>query len=205
MFLNFQKKENNIQGSVRMHEIEPYYNWRHIYVSEEDKRSPFYKRQYSEFEYSQTVYNFYIHPQWDEFGSNTLYLKVLQADYDEHYVILELIGEWNDAIENDIMTLKRDVIDSFEYEGITKFILIAENVLNFHSSDSDYYQEWFEEVTDAEGWIVCINMPEATQYDFRMAKINYYIELIEMENWRIYKPFHLFKKIDNEISRRLTG
>ncbi len=51
-----------------MHEIEPFYNWRHIYVSEEDERSPFYGRVYSEFEFSQTIYNYYIHPQWDEFG-----------------------------------------------------------------------------------------------------------------------------------------
>ena len=187
-----------------MHNIEPYYNWRHIYTSEEDKRSPFYKRQYSEFEYSQTVYNFYIHPQWDDFGSHTLYLKILQANYEESYVIIELIGEWNDAIENDIMTFKRDVIDEFEHQGITKFILIAENVLNFHSGDRDYYQEWFEEVTDESGWIVCINMPEATQYDFRKAKINYYVELMDIDNWRTYKPFHLFKKIDNELSKRLS-
>lgn len=158
-----------------MHDIEPYYNWRHIYVSEEDERSPFFKREYSEFEYSQTVYNYYIHPQWDEFGSRTLYLKVLQANYDEHYIIIELLGEWNDAIENDIMMLKRDVVDKFEHEGITKFILIAENVLNYHSGDKDYYQEWHEDVTDEEGWVVCLNMPEATQYDFKKAKINYYV------------------------------
>ena len=59
-----------------MHEIEPFYNWRHIYIAEEDPKSPFYKRTYSEFEYSQTVYNYYIHPQWDDFGSKTLYIKI---------------------------------------------------------------------------------------------------------------------------------
>jgi len=186
-----------------MHDIEPFYNWRHIYVSEEDERSPFYGREYSEFEFTQTIYNYYIHPQWDEFGSRTLYMKVLMADYEEKYVVIELLGEWNDAIENDIMTLRRDVTDQFFQYGITKFILIAENVLNFHSSDKEYYQEWFEEVTDETGWIVCLNMPEQTQHDFRKAKLNYYIELVEMENWRIYKPFHLFKKIDGEILKRL--
>src|ERR1051326_3580372 len=104
-----------------MHEIEPYYNWRHLYMAEEDENSPFYGREYSEFVFSQTVYNYYIHPQWDEFGSSTLYLKVLIADYSAEYMIIELIGEWNDAIENDIMTLKRDVIDVFLREGINKF------------------------------------------------------------------------------------
>ena len=187
-----------------MHDIEPFYNWRHIYTSEEDERSPFFGRSYSEFEYSQTIYNYYIHPQWDDFGSRTLYLKVIMADYEERYAVIELIGEWNDAIENDIMQLKREVADSMMAEGITKFILIAENVLNFHSGDKDYYQEWFEEVTDADGWLVCLNMPEQTQYDFKKAKLGYYIELMELPNWRTYKPFHLFKKIDEQILKRLA-
>lgn len=186
-----------------MHEIEPYFNWRHLYTAEEDERSPFYGREYSEFEFSQTVYNYYIHPQWDDFGSRTLYMKLLYADYEQQFVVIELLGEWNDAIENDIMTLKRDVVDKLEKEGITKFILIAENVLNFHSGDKDYYTEWFEEVTDENGWIVLINMPDATQHDFRKRKLNYLIELMNIPNWRAYKPEHLFLKINDEISRRL--
>jgi hypothetical protein len=186
-----------------MHEIEPFYNWLHLYNAEEDERSPFYGRQHSEFEFSQTVYNYYIHPQWDDFGSRTLYIKELYADYNEGFAILELIGEWNDAIENDIMTLKRDVIDKLEQEHIYKFILITENVLNFHSSDRDYYQEWFDEVTDENGWIVALNMPEATQYDFRKKKLNYYVELMNIENWRSYRPDHLFSKINDDIMRRL--
>ncbi len=43
-------------------------------------------------------------------GSETLYLKILFVDYDERYAIIELIGEWNDAINNDIMLLKRDIV-----------------------------------------------------------------------------------------------
>jgi len=186
-----------------MHDIEPFYNWRHIYVSEEDERSPFYGRVYSEFQFTQTIYNYYIHPQWDDFGSRTLYMKVLMADYEERYVVIELIGEWNDAIENDIMEMKREVVDVFFAEGINKFILIAENVLNFHSGDKDYYEEWYDEVSDADGWIVCLDMPTQTQSEFRRTKLNRYIELQEIDNWRIYKPFHLFKKIDEMIIKRL--
>lgn len=186
-----------------MHDIEPFYNWRHIYTSEQDERSPFYGRVYSEFEFTQTIYNYYIHPQWDDFGSRTMYLKVLMVDYDEHYAIIELIGEWNDAIENDIMELKREVADPFIYEGITKFILIAENVLNFHSSDKEYYEEWFDEVTDENGWVVILNMPEQTQQDFKRAKLHRFFELKELDNWRTYKPFHLFRKIDEEMTKRL--
>jgi hypothetical protein len=186
-----------------MHEIEPFYNWRHIYTSEQDERSPFFGRVYSEFTFSQTVYNYYIHPQWDDFGSRTMYLKTLMADYEEKYAVIELIGEWNEAIENDIMELKREVIDPLFYQGITKYIFIAEDVLNFHSGDKDYYQEWFEEVTDEEGWVVILNMPEQTQQDFKHARLNRYIELMDLSNWRTYKPFHLFKLIDEQIRKRL--
>ena len=106
----------------------------------------------------------------------------MYADYNENFAVIELIGEWNDAIANDIMTLKRDVIDEMFYEHITKFILITENVLNFHSGDKDYYEEWFEEVTDEGGWIVAVNMPEQTQYDFKKKKLNYYVELMNIPN-----------------------
>jgi hypothetical protein len=186
-----------------MHNLEPFYNWRHIYTSEEDPRSPFFGRTYSEFEFSQTVYNYYIHPQWDDFGSRTLYLKMIYADYELHFVVLELIGEWNDAIENDIMELKREVLDPLFKQGITKYILIAENVLNFHSSDKEYYQEWYDELSEENGWVVALNMSEAAQHDFRKKKLNYLIELMELPEWRTYKPYHLFKKIDDELSKRL--
>lgn len=188
-----------------MQNIEPYYNWRHIYISEEDRYSPFFGRQYSEFEFSQTVYNYFIHPQWDEFGSRTLYLKVLLADYEEQYAIIEFMGEWNDAIENDIMTLKREVLEKFMHNKIYKFILIGENVLNYHSDTCDYYEELYEEVTDENGWVVCLNMPGQTQYDFKKAHLNRFVELMEIDNWRTYKPFHLFRKINNELAARLTG
>ena len=46
-------------------------------------------------------------------------------------------------------------------------------------------------------------MPEATQYDFKKKKLNYYIELMNLPEWRVYKPYHLFKKIDDELMKRL--
>ena len=187
-----------------VHDIEPYYNWRHQYTAEEDELSPFFGREYSEFEFSNTVYNYYIHPLWDEFGSRTLYLKILFADYDENYAIIELLGEWNDAIENDIMTLRRDITDQLFTKGITRFIFIAENVLNFHSSDKEYYQEWYDELSEENGWVVMLNMAEAAQYDFKKKKLNYYIELMDLPEWRTYKPYHLFRKIDDQLMNRLT-
>lgn len=184
-----------------MHELEPYYNWRHLYTAEEDENSPFYGKEYSEFEFSNTVYNYYIHPQWDEFGSRTLYMKELYADYELNFAIIELIGEWNDAVENDIMQLKREIADHMIDKGIHKFIFIAENVMNFHSSDADYYEEWIEDIQDNGGWIVAVNMPEQTQYDFQRSHIDRYVKLLEYPNWRTYQPQHFFQMVDNHMLR----
>ena len=186
-----------------MHEIEPYFNWRYLYSAEEDERSPFYGREYSEFEFSQTIYNYYIHPQWDEFGSRTLYLKVLFADYDQDFVIIEMLGEWNDAVENDIMTLKRNIIDPMIASGINKFILITENVLNFHSSDDSYYEEWYDDIKDEGGWIVSLNMPQHSIQDFNQAHLQRYILTIDYPEWRVLQPQHLFQLIDNKVLRLL--
>ena len=142
-----------------MHTIEPFYNWRHRYTAEEDERSPFFGREHSEFEFEHAVYDHVIHPQWDSIGSETLYIKVIFADYDEGYAVIELIGEWNDLLGNDIMFLKRDHIEPMMAQGISKFILIGENVLNFHASDDEYYSEWFEEAADADGWIARLRDP----------------------------------------------
>lgn len=187
-----------------MHFIEPFYNWRGYYIASEDGNSPFYEREYSEFEFDKRIYNYLIHPQWDHFGSTTLFLKVLYSDYDSGYSIIEFIGEWNDAIENDIMVLKRDVIESMMSNGIHKFILIGENVLNFHSSDDCYYEEWFEEVE--EGWIATINFHEHVVKEFIAANIDQYFvfggELEEIE-WRTYLPTNLFAKVESLVNKRI--
>ena len=187
-----------------MHFIEPFYNWRGYYIASEDGDSPFYEREYSEFEFDKRIYNYLIHPQWDHFGSTTLFLKVLYSDYDSGYSIIEFIGEWNDAIENDIMVLKRDVIESMMNYGIHKFILIGENVLNFHSSDDCYYEEWFEEVED--GWIATINFHEHVVKEFIAANIDQYFvfggELEEIE-WRTYLPTNLFAKVESLVNKRI--
>ena len=187
-----------------MHFIEPFYNWRGYYIASEDGDSPFYEREYSEFEFDKRIYNYLIHPQWDHFGSTTLFLKVLYSDYDAGYSIIEFIGEWNDAIENGIMVLKRDVIEPLMNNGIDKFILIGENVLNFHSSDDCYYEEWFEEVE--EGWIATINFHEHVVKEFTAANIDQYFvfggELEEIE-WRTYLPTNLFAKVESLVNKRI--
>lgn len=174
-----------------MHEIEPFFNWRSYYIASNDKRSPFFRRQYSEFEYSHAIYNHYIHPQWDFFGSSTLYCKVLFVDYDTQFAVIEFIGEWNDAVHNDIMELKRGLIDFLIENGIVKFVLIGENVLNFHASDDLYYEEWYDDIKDEKGWIVAINFREHVVHEMRSAKIHYFMEIGEHYDdilWRKLKP-----------------
>lgn len=188
-----------------MHEIEPYYKWRDDYVASEDERSPFYQTQYNEFEFDKQVYNYLLHPQWDSFGSNTLYLKVLYADYDLGFTIIELIGEWNDAIDNDIMLLKREILELMMDEGINHFILLGENVLNFHTSDDSYYEEWFQEVEN--GWVAGINFREHVLDEFKQSNIDYYINFgggLENMNWRALKPVQLFQKVEEQLQKRLN-
>ena len=118
--------------------------------------------------------------------------------------VSEFIGEWNDCLYNDIMFLKRDVIDILIANQINKFILIGENVLNFHYSDDSYYQEWFEEIED--GWIVGLNFRPHVYQEFKEGRIFNYIQftLPDKElNWRKFNPSTLFKQIDGSIPKKL--
>lgn len=185
--------------------IEPFYNWRDDYIAAEDEFSPFYGTEYSEFVFDKKLYNFLLHPQWDDFGSDTLYLKILYADYDIGYTIIEFIGEWNDAVNNDIMDLMREVIDILIYSGIHKFILIGENILNFHGSDDSYYEEWFHDIE--EGWIVGLNFREHVIREFEDYGLDYYLNfggIFDELDWRTFKPKSLFRFIDGNIQKRLS-
>ncbi|MCB0791726.1 MAG: hypothetical protein H6595_08740 [Flavobacteriales bacterium] len=189
-----------------MHDIEPFWNWRHRYTAEEDERSPFHGRIYSEFEFTHAVYDHAIHPQWDAFGSHTLYLKILYSDYEEGFAVIELIGEWNDLLHNDIMYLKRDIVEHLMAQGIGKFILIGENVLNFHTSDESYYEEWWDEAEDAGGWIALLNFRDHVLYDMRAANIDQYFLLGGRMNeveWRTYEPEQLFRQVERYVVKRL--
>ncbi len=187
-----------------MHYIEPYYSWRKFYTAETDPNSPFYKRVYSEFEFTHAIYDTVIHPQWDEFGSITLYTKILFADYNHGFVIMEFIGEWNDLLYNDIMFLYRNVIEDMLAKGIQKFILIGENVHALHADDDSYYEEWFDQLDD--GWIVGLNFLPHNLQEISYARIDHYISFgddFEIENWRTYSPLELFRQIDKTMTYRL--
>jgi hypothetical protein len=188
-----------------MHQIEPYYNWLKYYDPAEDERSPFYGKEYNFDKYSETIYGYYIDPAWDNIGSETLYIKILYADYDAGYCVIEFIGEWNDTLHNDIMTLKRNILEVLLNEGINKFILIGENILNFHGSDDAYYEEWFEEVGD--GWIAAVNFPEFVRNEFQKYHIDQYINMggtLQIDRWRTLLPNVFYDLVSNFIQRRLN-
>jgi hypothetical protein len=190
-----------------VHDIEPYYNWRGYYVASEDPYSPFFEREYSEFEFTSKIYNYYIHPQWDSFGSQTLFMKILYCHYEQGFAVIEFIGEWNDLLYNDIMFLKREVIETMMDQGVSKFILIGENVLNFHFSDDSYYEEWFEDVNDRDGWIALMNIRDHVQEDISSANIDSYFVLggkLNEVRWRTMNPDQLFESVERHVMRRLT-
>lgn len=195
-----------------MHEIEPYHGWLAYYDSSEDDRSPFYGKEYNYDLYSENIYGYFIDPGWDFFGSETLYMKVLYANYEEGFIIIELIGEWNDAINNDIMHLKRNVVEHILGADINKFILIGENILNFHGSDDSYYEEWFEEVEEAslagnQGWIAALNFRDFVESEMANYEIDQYINFggqLQVVNWRTMNPIALYKIISGLLQRRLS-
>ncbi len=187
-----------------MHNLEPFYNWRELYVASEDERSPFFGRQNSEIWYEHVIYNHYIHPQWDYFGSQTLYLKLLFVQYQQQYCIIELFGEWNDVLYNDIMFLYRNVIEELMEQGIKYFILIGENVFDFHSDTDDYFAEWFDNLDD--GWIIGINFRHHVKQEFKEANIDQYLifggEFDELP-WRSLFPEQLYGRLNDWVTKQL--
>ncbi len=189
-----------------MHEIEPYYRWLQYYDSAQDVNSPYFGKEYNFETYSETIYGYYIDPSWDYIGSETLYIKILFIDYDNGYTVIELIGEWNDTLNNDIMHLKRNIIEHLMSFGVNKFILIGESIFNFHGAGDDYYEEWFDEVEDA-GWIVAVNFPEFVKEEFSKYNIDSFINMgghLDVMSWRTMQPKHFCLQVNNLIQKRLN-
>lgn len=189
-----------------MHDIEPWYGWRDYYTAESDKHSPFYKREYDEFTFSNKIYDHFIHPQWDYFGSETLYIKILFVDYEQSVALLELIGEWNDCLGNDIMFLKRDIIDELIHKKIYKFVLFCDNVLNFHGDDDSYYEEWYDDIKDESGWICFINTFSHVKEEMKKFRLHNYVNMgkkLNEMNWRAKNPNYFMEEIENLLFNKI--
>ncbi len=155
--------------------------------------------------YLDSIYDRYIDPAWDFIGSETLYIKVLFVDYDTNICILEFLGEWNDALHNDVMHLKRNIVDHFIAKGILKFILIGEHVFNFHGSDDCYYEEWFVDVEN--GWISAMNFVDHITQEWANFNVDQYINHggdLNIPNWRTKKPSFIASYVNDIINKRIS-
>ncbi len=188
-----------------MHDIEPWWGWREHYSAENDKHSPFFRRNYDEFTFTNKIYNYFIHPQWDSFGSETLYAKILYVDYHKKFALIELIGEWNDAINNDIMYFKENVIDFFTKKNVDKFVIFCDNVLNFHGDDDCYYEEWYDDIKDYRGWVALLNVYDHVAEEMNRYRLNYYLTYspeLNNQNWRTQKPDYILQVLEAYLNKK---
>ena len=183
-----------------MHQIEPFYLWQHLYKAEEDEDSPFYGREYSEFIFTNKVYNFALHPQWDFIGSETLYVKLLYAFNIDGLAIIECIGEWNDCITNDIKILKEFLLDGLIDQGIENICLIGENILNFHGDNDCYYEELSNELENGQVYFLNFlpHVINEMEYFGLLNHVNTVV-LSEKENWRKKTPSQLYESIHSKV------
>ena len=143
--------------------------------------------------------------QLDNASFNWFHLKACLVSGIGFFTVIEFLGEWNDAINNDIMHLKRNVLDVMVGEGINKFILIGENVLNFHGSDDSYYEEWFDDVED--GWIAAVSFPDFVRDEMMKYKLDMYVNMggtLEIPQWRTLRPEVFYELVSRLIQRRLN-
>ena len=72
-----------------MHSLQPHSAWRTRYIAADDPRSPFFLDQGAPVNgaYHQ-MYDFVIHPDWDDIGCETLFVKVLFVDYAEGCAVI---------------------------------------------------------------------------------------------------------------------
>ena len=82
---------------------------------------------------------------------------------------------------------------------------IGENVLNFLLSDDEYYEEWFDELVEDDGWIALLNFREHVLADMQAIDLDSYFvlggELNEL-GWRTFTPEQLCRRIDDCVEQR---
>ena len=185
-----------------MHELIPHSGWRTHYIADTDVNSPFYDNQGAPDNGNyHRMYDFIIHPEWDHVGCETLFVKLIFVDYQQGFGVIELLGEWNDTIHNDIMEFKRRLVDSLIEQGIDKFLLICDNLLNFHGAEDYYYEEWFQEISN--GWIVFLNVREQIEQELINTRLSNYLwfgKRFILSSWRAQDPLALCQNIDYGVS-----
>lgn len=186
------------------HEIEPFYGWLNLYNHEMDPNSPFHEVEHNMFYYDRSVNQMPAHPLWDTIGSESLLIKILYAQYDEGYAIIELFGEWNDLYENDYKLLAENCLTYLLDCGINRFILICENVFHAYFETDDYYEALQEELE--EGWIALVKPRQNVLEELEAYNLTHYFyqsPLLDDLKWRKLKPFQLFELIESRVTKLL--
>lgn len=189
-----------------MHHVEPHYLWLKYYDSEADERSPFHGVVHNEFFYDRQVYQYLAHPQWDFIGSEGLLVKIIFADYERGYAVIELFGVWNDLLENDYRLLAENCLTYLIDNGINKIVLICENILNVYLDSEDYYEAIQDELGD--GWICLIRAREHVQremQDFSIDQYFFWSEELDELHWRKLTPWQLIGAVDLKMRKLLPG
>lgn len=186
-----------------MHHIEPFYGWLDLYSDENDPLSPFHGEEHSEFWYNRQVYDYLAHPYWDTIGSEGLLVKILYCDYDTGYAVIELFGVWNDLIQNDFRLLVDNCLEWLRSNGVSRFILITENVLNIYVEADDYYQAFQDDLE--EGWMALVGLREHVMAElekYQIGRFFFWSPILQELKWRKSKP-HLLLAIVEESMRRM--
>ncbi|MCB9233679.1 MAG: hypothetical protein H6581_18625 [Bacteroidia bacterium] len=158
------------------------------------------------FDYDRSIYNYLAHPQWDEINSENLLVKILFADYERQYAVLELLGDWNDLYQNDFKLLAENCLTYLVDEGINQIILIVENVFNTYLGEDDYYEAMQDELGD--GWICLLRPREQMKMEIEQYGIDRYLfwsPALDEIRWRKLKPLQLFEIVHAVITRPLLG
>lgn len=187
-----------------MQDLEPFFGWLKLYDPEADEKSPFYGVEHSQFHFDRGVYEYLAHPLWEDFGSDGLLTKILYADYDEGFAILEMFGVWNDLLQNDYKLLAENCLTVLVDQGIQRFILIMENVLNIYLDADDYYDAMQDELED--GWICTLRTRPHVQTElnqFGIAQYFYYSPALDALHWRKLKPWQLYAEVSDQMRRVL--
>lgn len=187
-----------------MHQVEPFYGWEKYYLNAQDERSPFFGVEYNQAYYDRQVYQYLAHPQWDEIGSESLLVKIIFADYEHQYAVIEVFGVWNDLLINDFNLLLNACLEPLLSEGISKIILVMENVLNIYLEHDDYYESFQEELSD--GWVCILRAREHVIREMEENGISQYFfwsEFLDELNWRKLKPSELLRLIEARMEMYL--
>jgi hypothetical protein len=74
-----------------------------------------------------------------------------------------------------------------------------EGVLNFHGEDTDYYEEWLEDISDGDGWVALLNCHGHVMDELTQTRLDNYLAFGEQFNdlaWRPQKPGRIFEAVE---------